>query len=371
MKIIIIGTAHPYRGGLATFNERMAHQFIQEGNDVEVYTFTLQYPSFLFPGKTQFSSNSAPKNISILRRINSCNPLNWISVGKEIAQKKPDKVIFAYWISFMAPCMGSIARIIRQNCNAKIIALVHNMIPHEPHILDKILPPYFVKAIDSFIALSRSVIEDIAKFDKRNCPKAFSPHPIYDHYGQKLNREEALQKLHLEPNFRYALFFGFIRTYKGLDLLLEAIAHLKDPKIKLIIAGEFYEDEKNYQNKIDQLNIREQIILHTHFIDDQQVNLYFSAADIVVQPYKTATQSGITQIAYHFETPMLVTRVGGLAEIVPHEKVGYVVTPNAQEIAKALQKYYNENKKETFTNNIKIEKQKYSWNHLTQVINDL
>ncbi len=368
MNIIIIGTAHPYRGGLAAFNERLASEFQRQGNNVEMYTFTLQYPNFLFPGKTQFSPDPAPENLTIFRKVNSCNPFNWIKVGKEIAKKRPDVVVFAYWMSFMAPCFGTIARKIRKNKHTKIMALVHNMIPHEPNILDRFLPPYFVKSMDGFMALSESVVKDIEHFDKRGCPKGFSPHPIYDHYGQRLSRDEALQLLNLDPKYRYVLFFGFIRAYKGLDLLLDAFADpwLKQSDVKLIVAGEFYGDSAPYLSKIEQLGIADKVVLCTDFIPDGEVNRYFSAADIVAQPYKTATQSGVTQIAFHFEKAMLVTNVGGLAEIVPDGKIGYVVEPDKKPIADALRNFFEKNKREEFEHNIVEEKQKYSWSRFVE-----
>ncbi|MBQ6726122.1 MAG: glycosyltransferase [Bacteroidales bacterium] len=368
MNIIIIGTAHPYRGGLAAFNERLATEFQRQGNNVEMYTFTLQYPNFLFPGKTQFSPDPAPENLTIFRKVNSCNPFNWIKVGKEIAKKRPDVVVFAYWMSFMAPCFGTIARKIRKNKHTKIMALVHNMIPHEPNILDRFLPPYFVKSMDGFMALSESVVKDIEHFDKRGCPKGFSPHPIYDHYGQRLSRDEALQLLNLDPKYRYVLFFGFIRAYKGLDLLLDAFADpwLKQNDVKLIVAGEFYGDSAPYLSKIEQLGIADKVVLCTNFIPDGEVNRYFSAADIVAQPYKTATQSGVTQIAFHFEKAMLVTNVGGLAEIVPDGKIGYVVEPDKKPIADALRNFFEKNKREEFEHNIVEEKQKYSWSRFVE-----
>ena len=210
MKIIIIGTAHPYRGGLAAFNERLATQFQKEGHEVEMYTFTLQYPKFLFPGKTQYTDAPAPTGLKITRRINSCNPFNWCAVGNEIRRKRPDVVVFAYWMSFMAPCFGTIARKIRKNKHTKVMALVHNMIPHEPNILDKILPPYFVGAMDGFTALSQSVVKDIEKYDRRNTPKSWAPHPIYDHYGERIDKAEARRRLGLPANGHYVLFFGFI-----------------------------------------------------------------------------------------------------------------------------------------------------------------
>ena len=373
MKLIIVGTAHPYRGGLAAFNQRMAIELQNQGHDVEIYTFTLQYPDFLFPGTTQFSSDEAPENIKIVRCLNSCNPLNWLKVGKDISKKRPDVVIFAYWMSFMAPSMGSIARIIRKNGYTKTIALVHNMLPHEPNILDKFLPPFFVKSIDGFMALSESVIKDIDRLDKRNCKKRFSPHPIYDHYGDKLSRKEALLRLKLDSKFRYVLFFGFIRAYKGLDLLIEAFSddRLRQSNIKLLVAGEFYGDPSPYLDKIKEFGIEDKVVLHTRFISDNDVNQYFSVADIVAQPYKTATQSGVTQVAYHFEKPMLVTNVGGLSEIVLDGKIGYVVEPNPREIASAINNFFENNRGEVFEKNIVEEKKKYEWATFVKVMESL
>lgn len=370
MKIIVLGTAHPYRGGLAAFNERLALQFVEEGHEVEMITFTLQYPGFLFPGKTQFTDAPAPKSLSISRKVNSCNPFNWLKVGKTIRKRNPDLVIFAYWMSFFAPCYGTIARQIRKNHHTKCIGLIHNMIPHEPNILDKLFPGYFVGAMDGFTALSDSVVHDIEKFDRKATPKRFSPHPIYDHYGALIPKNEAIQLLQLDPNFKYVLFFGFIRGYKGLDLLLEAFAdkRLQDLGVKLVVAGEFYGSPKPYMDQIDSLKIADRVVLKTDYIPDEEVNRYFRACDIVAQPYKSATQSGVTQIAFHFEKPMLVTNVGGLPEIVPNGKIGYVVEPNAQQIADALVAYYQEDKEATFIENVKEEKKKYAWDKMTATI---
>lgn len=368
MKITILGTAYPYRGGLATFNERLARQFQAEGHEVDIVTFTLQYPSFLFPGKTQFSDENAPEDLAIERLISSVHPLNWIKAGKKVRCKKPDIVIFAYWMSFMAPCLGSIARIIRKDKSIKCIALVHNMLPHDPSLLDKLLPPYFVASMDEFVALSNSVVADIETIDKKQKPKRFSPHPIYDHYGALLSKTEAATQLNIDSNTPYLLFFGFIRSYKGLDLLLEALGDKRLQKWngKLIIAGEFYEDSKPYLDIIERLQLNDRVILQTSFIPNNKVNLFFSVADLIVQPYKSATQSGVTQIAYHFEKPMLVTNVGGLAEIVPHQKAGYVVEPNVTAIADALVDFCQN--PSTFTEGIKAEKQKYTWDKLTKTI---
>ncbi len=367
MKIVIVGSAHPYRGGLASFNERLAKEFVAEGHEVEIVTFILQYPSFLFPGKTQFTNSPKPDGLSISRRIKSTNPFNWMKVGREIRNKNADMVIFCYWMSFMAPSFGKIARIVHRNGKTKCIALVHNMIPHEQNILDKILPPYFVKSMDGFIALSKSVADDIGKFDKHGKPRAFSPHPIYDHYGIRLDRNEALQQLGLDQNCRYVLFFGLVRAYKGLDLLIDAFADskLRNSNIKLIVAGEFYQDENIYRKQIAEHKIEDKIIIHNEFIPDDKVNLYFSAADIIAQTYKSATQSGVTQIAFHFEKPMLVTNVGGLGEIVINGKSGYVVELNADEIANALSDFFENERSNEFIQAVHTEKSKYAWNIMT------
>lgn len=370
MNIIIVGTAHPYRGGLAAFNERLALQFQKEGHHVEMYTFTLQYPGFLFPGKTQFTNDPAPAGLTISRKINSCNPFNWIKVGNQLRNKKPDMVVFAYWMSFMAPCFGTIAKQIRKNHKTRCIGLIHNMIPHEPNVLDKYLPPYFVKQMDGFTTLSHAVIKDIDQFDKHNKPKSWAPHPIYDHYGELIDKIEARKQLGLSADGKYVLFFGFIRDYKGLDLLIDSFGDLRlqDMGVRLLVAGEFYGDPQPYLNRIRSLDISDIVILHNDYIPDNKVNLYFRACDIVAQPYKTATQSGVTQVAFHFERPMLVTNVGGLPEIVPDGKIGYVVNPDAQDIADALVRYYKENKEKEFTAGVREEKRKYGWDRMTAAV---
>ena len=372
MKIIIVGTTYPFRGGLAAFNERLAREYIQQGHEVEIFTFSLQYPSFLFPGKTQFSSEEAPTDLKIHRTINSVYPLSWLLTGRKIKKLNPDKVIFCYWMAFIAPCFGTIACLARSP-KTEIIALIHNMIPHEPTILDKLFPKYFVNAMDGFVAMADSVIEDVKHFDANSKPKIVSPHPIYDHYGALLDKKDAAIKLGLYDQNAYILFFGFIRQYKGLDLLLEAFAdeRLRKFPLKLIVAGEFYENPEPYLSQIAKLKLGNFVELRTVFIPDSEVRNYFSVADIVAQPYRTATQSGVSQIAYHFEKPMLVTNVGGLAEIVPHGKVGYVVDVEPAQIADALVDFYENKRADEFIENIKTEKLKYAWSQMTEAINNL
>lgn len=372
MKIIIVGTAYPFRGGLAAYNERLARQYVTEGHDVEIVTFTVQYPKILFPGKTQFSDELQPSDLKITRLLNSMNPATWIKAGKYIRRKQADKVIFCYWMAFMAPCFGTVARMVRTK-STKTIALIHNMIPHEPTILDNIFPKYFVSAMDGFVAMAESVVADIKQFDHSNKPIAVSPHPIYDHYGEPLEKANAAMRLGLHERISYILFFGFIREYKGLDLLLEAFAdkRLREFPVKLIVAGEFYESPEPYLQLLSKLKLESHVELRTIFIPDSEVRNYFSIADIVAQPYRTATQSGVSQIAYHFEKPMLVTNVGGLAEIVPHGKVGYVVDVEPIQIANALFDFFTNKRSAEFVENIKIEKQKYAWSKMTAAINTL
>lgn len=368
LNIIVVGTSYPYRGGLAAFNERLALQLVEDGHNVEIETFTLQYPSLLFPGKSQYSSSPAPQRLKIGRSINSVNPFNWIKVGRDICRRQPDVVIFAYWSSFIAPCMGTIARICRKRSSIKRIALVHNMLPHEPSLLDRLLPNYFVKHIDGFLTLSKAVVVDINRFDKRNVSKIAIPHPIYDNYGTVVDYNEALQHLQLPPNARYILFFGFVRQYKGLDLLIEAFAdsRLRGKNLKLIVAGEFYDNRNRYLQQIEDLGLNEEIILHSEYIESSLIAHYFSVAEIVVQPYRSATQSGVTQIAYHFDKPMLVTNVGGLSEIVPNGRCGYVVDAAPKEIANALFDFFENNRYNEMSGYVAKEKRRFAWSSFSK-----
>jgi len=369
MKITIVGTAYPFRGGIAVFIERLARAFKTNNDEVEICTFTLQYPKILFPGETQLSSSPKPTDLKINEEVNSIHPFNWIKVGNRIKKKQPDIVIFKYWMPFMAPCFGTIARRIRKNKHTKVIVIVDNIIPHEKRFADHLLNNYFVKSVDGFVAMSQNVLNDLKTFDQTK-PKKLNPHPLYDNFGKSKSREEALKCLNLDASLRYLLFFGIIRKYKGLDILLEAFAdeRLRNQNLKLIVAGEFYEDDKMYLEIIKKHHLQDSVVLATKFIPDEEVVNYFCAVDIVVQPYKHATQSGVTQIAYHFDKPMLVTDVGGLKEIVPDQKVGYVTQSNAKEVANALVDFYQNNRAESFINGVKEEKQKYTWQKMIDSI---
>ncbi len=369
MNILIIGPANPYRGGISALNERLAVQLTNEGHNVEIINFKLQYPGFLFPGKTQYTDALPPKELSIKRMINSINPFNWIATGLKLRKKMADIVIVRYWIPLMAPSTGTICRIIKGNSKTKIISIVDNIIPHEHRIGDNLFTKYFVKSVDGFVTMSDCVFKDIDIFTTGK-PKALTPHPIYDHYGEILPLKEAQSKLNLNENFQYILFFGFIRDYKGLDILLNAMANekVRSLAVKLIIAGEFYSNEKYYQELISSLKIEDRVVLKTDFIPDDEVNKYFCAANLIAQPYKSATQSGVTQIGYHFNKPMLVTNVGGLAEIIEDGVCGYVVEPEHNHVAEAIYDFFTNNREATMTRNVIIAKEKFSWDKMTNTI---
>lgn len=372
MKITLLGPAFPYRGGLAAFNERLARQLATECKNVDIRTFSLQYPGILFPGKTQYSDTTAPEGIRIVREINSISPFNWLRKGLKLKKEKPDILLLRFWLPFLAPCFGVIARIVRSNHYTLVISIFDNVVPHEKRPFDRILTRFFVRSIDGAIVLSDVVFRDLEMI-RKDIPICLTPHPMFDNYGKKMERIDALSALKLDPGNLYILFFGFIRRYKGLDLLIEAFAdnRLRNMNIKLIVAGEFYESEAPYRELINKYSLQKDIILYSNYIKDDEVSLFFSGADLVVQPYRSATQSGVTQIAYHFDKPMLVTNVGGLREIVCDGKCGYVVEPSPEKVATAIVDYFENNRSTAFSAAVKGEKGKYSWDKMTDSITEV
>ncbi|MFN5055898.1 MAG: glycosyltransferase [Bacteroidota bacterium] len=368
-KIIIIGSAFPLRGGgITTFNERLAAEFQQLGHEVIIYSYSLQYPSFLFPGKSQYANRPEPKNIKIKSVINSVNPLNWIKVGNQIAQEKPSLVLIRYWLPFMSPALGTIARVIRRKKNTKIVCIADNIIPHEKRTADKILTKYFMLPIDGFITMSNKVTQDLLQFNSQANYKQVV-HPLYDNFGKIIDKREARKYLKIEPNIKLVLFFGFIREYKGLDLLLDAMDtdDVTKQSIQLIVAGEFYQNKDVYLDQINQKGISSQVRIIDDFIPDDMVRYYCCAADVIVQPYKKATQSGVTPLAYHFEVPMIVTNVGGLPEMVKDGESGLVCEPNSQSIAEHISEFFNKGV-DYFLPGLKAEKEKFSWSSFVSSI---
>jgi len=370
MKIAYLSTFYPYRGGIAQFNAAL-YKALAKKHEMKAFTFTRQYPELLFPGKTQYAEQGdTDGDVNALRVLDSVNPLTYGKTAKAILQFKPDMMITKYWMPYFAPSLGTVAGILKKQ-GVFNVSILDNVIPHEKKFYDKMLTQYFVNRNNAFMAMSRSVADDLLTFNPQ-AKHALHPHPIFD-FGEHINKQTAKEKLGLNPNDSYMLFFGFIRRYKGLDLLLEAIsdARIKNRNVKLIVAGEYYEDAAYYNDKIKEYGIGEKVVLRTEYIPSDMVKYYFCAADIIVQPYRSATQSGVTQIAYHFEKPMLVTDVGGLSEIVPHGKVGYVVQPNAPAIADAINDFYANSREAQFSANVNDEKKRFQWDSFAEAIEGL
>jgi len=370
-KIVIIGPAFPLRGGLATFNERLAKELDSKNYQVIIYTFSLQYPSFLFPGTTQFSNGKSPKYLDIRVVINSINPFNWIKVGIDLKKLKPELLIVRYWLPFMGPALGTIIRINKRNNYTKAICIADNIIPHEKRIGDNAFTKYFVKPIDAFVTMSEMVLKDLKSMGNKK-PAIQIPHPLYDNFGSEVSKIDARTFLKLPNDTKIMLFFGFIRKYKGLDILLEAMAdkRIKNCGIKLLVAGEFYQDSKPYLDLIEHLGIKENILLHTNFISDEEVKYYCCASDVIVQPYRNATQSGVTPLAYHFNKPMIVTNVGGLAKMVIDCKTGLIAEPNPDSLATKILEYFYFGEQH-FIPNLQIEKNKMSWDSFSKSLLNL
>ena len=370
-KIFIIGPAHPLRGGPAQFNENLCQQLIKEGHQAEIISYSLQYPNFLFPGSSQFETNGkAPEGIRIHTLINTVNPFNWFSVARFIKKEKPDFILFRYWLPFFGPSLGTIGRLVRKHC--KVLALTDNVIPHEKRVGDNAFTKYFINSCHGFIAMSQTVLKDISLFSP-NSSQAYSPHPMYETYGAEVSKEEARQKLGLNKEDKIVLFFGLIRKYKGLDLLIEAMAKetLKSKNVKLLIAGEFYEDKQPYLDLIEKHKLKDQIILHDKFISNEDVRYYFCASDLVAQTYRKATNSGVSMIGYYYNKPMLVTAVGGLAEIVPDKLCGYSVPVEIDQISNSLVDYFENGKEKMFVQNVKEERKKYEWSSFINTLLNL
>ena len=365
--IIIISPAHPLRGGIAASTERLAEEWQKKGAQVTIFSFQLQYPSFLFPGKTQFTDDPPPQSLHIKTAINSINPFNWIKVGLQIRKLNPDLIVTRYWLPFMGPCLGTILRIAGFKNQTNIQVLADNIIPHEKRPGDVLFTKYLIGAVDGFVVMSRKVGNDIRGFTTSK-PIQFTHHPLYDNYGATVSKMEARNHLQLDPSGKYLLFFGFIRDYKGLDLLLQAMSddRIRSQNIQLIVAGEYYGKEDFYANLIESLGIKDQLIMHTHFIPSEKVKDYFGAADLVVQPYRTATQSGISQIAFHFDKPMVVTKVGGLPEIVTHQKEGYVIEKDPSEITEAVLDFYKNQREAKMVKAVQHKKHIFSWSKLIE-----
>ncbi len=378
MKIVIIGTAHPLRGGIAHY-VGLLWKYLSRRHDVTIVTFSRQYPRLLFPGKTQEESGDAGIPVDSLQWIDSINPLNWVRTGLRIRAMHPDLILYKFWMPFFAPCYGVIAAIARLGRHTRTMFICDNVIPHEKRPGDKLLTQFAFRFIDSYVVQSRAVERDLHQW-KRDPLTAYLPHPVYEIFGAELTRREARERLHaihpriaLGPDERVLLFFGYIRDYKGLDVMLEAMALLPaDAGIRLLVAGESYTDTSGHLRRARELGIEDRVIFHFDYTPNEHVALFFSAADVLTLPYKSATQSGIIQIAYNFHRPVIATDVGGLGEVVVDGCTGHLVPANdPQALAAAVTAFHTNDEFATFRDNVILEKRKYSWEHMVEGIEEL
>jgi len=361
MRIALIGPAHPLRGGIANFNEALAIALQQTSNNVEIFSFSMQYPKILFPGKSQFTDGAAPEGLKISPLINSVSPPSWLKTYRKIKEFNPDLVVVRFWLPFMGPSLGTICGKLKRS-GIPVIAITDNVIPHEKRKGDKLFTRYFLKRCSAFMVMAKSVEHDLRTF-LPNPKVVYSPHPVYNIFGDAISRTDAVQQLQLNPQRKYILFFGLIRKYKGLHLLLEAFALIKDKctDVDLLVAGEFYDKPEPYHQQIAELGLSERVLLHHRYIPEDEVKLYFSACNILTQTYLSATQSGVTQIGYHFGIPMLVTNVGGLPEIVAHGECGYVTQTSAEDIAMALIDFFENQREDSMRSAVQRAASQFDW----------
>jgi glycosyltransferase involved in cell wall biosynthesis len=368
-KVAIIGPAWPFRGGLANFNERLAREWKLQGNDVTIHTFTKQYPSFLFPGTSQFTDGPAPTDLTIRRSIHAYNPLQWRTASNEIRAGNYDLVLIRFWLPAMGPVLGHIASSLVRSSSTKVTALVDNLYPHESRPLDRWLTNQFVRHPHAFVTMSKVVADQLTKLAGQR-PVCTALHPIYDDYGSAIDQREARSRLGIESEGPVLLFFGFIRKYKGLDLLLKAIASdtIRRQNMRIVIAGEWYEDAAPYKALANSLGVNEMIIWRDHFIPESEISTYFSAADAVVQPYRNATQSGISALAFAYNKPLISTRVGGLSEIVDDGITGFLCDPDPDSIRDAIVRWTEMQDKKLLLDAIAAQRADMTWARLIDVI---
>ncbi len=371
MRIVLVGPAYPLRGGIAHSSALLA-QYLGRRHQVDLITFKRQYPSLLFPGKSQEEVDSQENSGRAARLIDSINPLNWMSVARHISRMKPDLLLFRYWIPFFGPCFGTIARMVKKRTGARVLFVCDNIIPHDPRPGDVLFTRYAFRQADGFIVLSGAVERDL----KKHFPGShyrMVPHPVYEMFGDPMDKPAARSLLGISQR-KVILFFGYVRAYKGLHVLLESMKLLKDKGFDLLLlsVGEFYEDETKYRSLVEKLGIERMVRIVGRYVPNEEVVPYFSACDAVVLPYLSATQSGIAQIAYNFDKPVISTDTGGLPEVVQDGVTGFIVPPGSPDaLARAIEKFYSSGKEPEFVDNVRREKKKYSWENLVDNIENL
>ena len=366
MKIAFLSPFYPYRGGIAQFGDSL-YLALSKSSDVQAFTFTRQYPDMLFPGKTQYvSGEDTNRHINALRILDSVNPFTYYKTANEIIKFNPGLLIISYWMPFFAPSLGKISSIVKKK-SIKVIGLLHNVMAHEKRFTDKTFTKYFFNKCDGFVILNSSSEKDL----KGLIPSArclIQPHPLYDHYGTKMDWRDARIKLEIIKDKKVVLYFGFIRNYKGLDLLIKAFGSL-DESYELVIAGESYGDFSGYEKLIEQTGIKKRVKLHIRYIEEKEIPVFFSAADVCVLPYKTATQSGIIGMAYHFNLPVIATNVGGLAEMIEDEKTGLIVdSPSPLLMSAKIREFFDTKEVRKYPANIEKFRQKHSWDGFAEGI---
>lgn len=365
---MLVGTAYPMRGGIAHYIALLYHTLTNRNHQVFVLSFSRQYPNFLFPGKTQKDQGKELMPVPSVPLLDSINPLTWVRAFFWLKQIKPDLLVFKYWMPFFAPCYAIIAFLTSRILRVRTMAICDNIVPHEKKLFDSFFSWLGLRFIDYFIVQSRSVRDDLLHL-KPEAVYREVPHPVYEIFPPPLSKNKARKRIGIQDN-KVILYFGYIRRYKGLLHLIRAMPKLlKAMKIKLLVCGEFYEDREETYRLVDRLELKSNVILYDQFVPNEEVNRYFCASDLVVLPYTSATQSGIVQVAYHYDKPVVVTRVGGLPEVVIDNRTGYVVEPNDPDaLAEAVLKYYRKQKEKAFVRNIRKEKKKYSWDRMAEAI---
>jgi glycosyltransferase involved in cell wall biosynthesis len=370
MNILVIGTAYPLRGGIAHYNALLATH-LSKRHHVDVVTFKRQYPKLLFPGKSQMETGDPGVPIKSEQLIDSINPINWIRVGLQLRKRRPDIVIFKYWLPFFGPCLGTICRIIRWRQSARVIAICDNVIPHEHRPGDRLFTRYTFRAVDGYIVQSDTVENDLKKMVQNPLYRKVA-HPVYENFGPPIPKSEARRRLGLTGE-NFILFFGYVRRYKGLHTLIDAMKFVKENiSATLLVVGEFYDTESDYREHITREDLGNIIHIISDYVPNEKVAEYFSAADVVVLPYHSATQSGIVQIAYNFNKPVIATDVGGLKEVVLDNLTGLIVpAENAEILANAIIKFYDQKMEDRFSSRIQEEKKKYSWDSMVKAIEEI
>lgn len=369
MKIAILSPFHPFRGGLAQLNTNLYKELKKKkGCDVKAFNFTCLYPNILFPGKTQYVEDLKEiDECKSIRILSSINPFSYRKTANLINKYQPDILIIPYWISFLAPAFGIVALFL--NKKIKIVSLVHNALPHERRFFDSSFAKFFFKKCDAFIVMSDYVEKDLLSL----IPDAKiinDEHPIYEQFCTNISRKEACEVLNIDKNKRNILFFGLIREYKGLDLLIEAMNFL-DNNYQLIIAGESYVNFEKYQYLIDKSELKENIKVFERYIREDEVSTFFKASDLLVLPYRSATQSGVLAVAYQLEKPIVSTNVGALGTSIKKANTGFVVENiSAESIAKGIESFFSKENIEDYLNNIRSEKERLSWSSFTQRLID-